>query len=141
MATTDKVKKTSIKDSLLKNIKLVLYISLGVFSTISVIGGGVLYVDRNYAHAGDVKQILENQKSQIDFSKKQQQQNLVFQLEYYDDRIKYLIAETRRARFIMTDPSIPATAKNHVRDPEDIQREIADLKLRREIIRRNLTGQ
>lgn len=132
--------KETLKEVIVKNAKMVVAIAIGVFTLIGTIGGGVLYVDNNFAHAADVQQLLKNQNTQIDLYKKHQQQNLVFQLEYYDDRIKALTAEKSRSHFIMNDPNIPATAKAHVRRPEDIQSEINDLKVRREIIRRSLSG-
>ena len=128
----------SVKTVLVNNLKLIILIAVGVFSVIGTIGGGVLWIDNNYAHAGDVGKILQNQESQIKLYNQHQQQNLVFQLEYYDDRIRYLQRVKVQSVTIWSDPKVPRHIKAYTRSPDDIQAEINDLKNRRELIRRSI---
>lgn len=99
-----------------------------VFGIIASIGGAVLYVETNYAHANDVKTIVRNQSLLIN-------QNMLFQLEYYDDRIKKLEMELSRNQEILSDPQITRGVRAYTRRPQDIQDEIRELKSRREILK------
>ena len=97
--------------------------ALGLVATI---GGAILYVENNYAHADDVKEVLKSQQTQIKLYERTQRQNLMFQLEYYDDRLRMLNAELE--------------TKASKRNPLDIQREINDTIQRRELTRSMLTN-
>ena len=101
------------------------------FGIIATIGGGVLYVENTYANAGDVRSIIKNQNIQI-------KQNLMFQLEYYDDKIKKLEIEKSRSEEILQDPSTSRSYRAYTRKPEAIQEEIQEIKIRRDIVRRDL---
>lgn len=100
----------------------------GIFGIIATVGGAVLYVENNYANAGDVKTIVRNQSLIIN-------QNLIFQMEYYDDRIKKLEMEMNRNQEILTDPSISRSVRAYTRKPSDIQEDIKELKSRREVLK------
>lgn len=100
----------------------------GIFGIIATVGGAVLYVENNYANAGDVKTIVRNQSLIIN-------QNLIFQMEYYDDRIKKLEMEMIRNEEILSDPSIPRAVRAYTRKPSDIQEDIKELKSRREVLK------
>lgn len=129
-----------LKDRIYRNLKMIIVISVGVFSVIGTIGGGVLYVDNNFAHAGDVQQMLKQQKEQIDLAKQHQRANLLFQLEYYDNKIKLLQMEKNKAMTLKNSPNISPSIKMYIREPNDIQDEINDLKIRREFVRKSLSG-
>ena len=58
-------------------------------STIAAIGGAVIYVETNYAHAADVKEILTTQQTMVKNQERSQRSQIMFQLEYYD--FEYLI--------------------------------------------------
>lgn len=102
----------------------------GIFSIIATVGGAVLYVENNYANAGDVKTIIRNQSMMIN-------QNLIFQMEYYDDRIRKLETELAKSQEIISDNTIPKSIRAYTRKPDDIKSEIQELKSRRQIITDN----
>lgn len=112
---TDKVKNTSTTIA-------------GIFGIIATVGGAVLYVENNYANAGDVKTILNNQSIQM-------RQTQLFQLEYYDDRIRKLEQERNRNQEILADPKITPQTRAFTRKPEEINEEIREIKSRREIVK------
>jgi hypothetical protein len=105
---------------------------------IAAVGGAALYVDHNYANAQDVKEVLRNQSLQIDFFQQSQKQNLMFQLEYYDDKIKKLEIDRARSEEINADQSVSRSTRAYTRRSSDIQEEINELKLRRDIVKRSL---
>lgn len=107
-----------------------------IFSTIAVIGGSVLYVESNFANAKDLKDISENQQKQLKIQSTQQRQLTLFQLEYYDDKIRKLQEDKRVA-----DEKVRTRSANRaiMKTPEEIQEEIEDMKKRREIVRKALT--
>lgn len=111
-----------------------------IFSTVAVIGGGVIYVESNYANAADLKEISANQQKALKSQISQQRQLSVFQLEYYDDKIKKLQEEKRiaidREKIIATGQRSLYRSIN--KSPEEIQEEIDDIKKRREIVRKAL---
>lgn len=111
-----------------------------IIGSITAIGGVVLYINSTYAHAADVEKILQNQDKQFDLFNKSQRQALVFQLEYYDEKIQKLTKEKQRAQELLNDPKTSASMKRYIRQPDEIQSEINDVKQRREIVRRSLTG-
>lgn len=102
---------------------------------IATIGGAVLYVENNYANAQDVKEVLRNQRAQIDMYQRSQKDNMMFRLEYYDDRIAKLQEEKRlaeeRERNRVANRAIQKTAK-------EIEEEIKELRIRRELVKRSL---
>lgn len=102
---------------------------------IATIGGGVLYVENNYANAQDVKDVLRNQQAQIELQRRSQKDNMIFRLEYYDDRLAKLQEEKRvaeeRERSRVANRAIQKTAK-------EIEEEIKELKERRELVKRSL---
>lgn len=104
--------------------KLAAYLSL-----VGMIAGGVVYINTNYAQAADVKQILENQNTQLKLYSQAQRKNMIFQLEYYDDRIKKLNEEKQRA---LNNP------RSNTRSIQDIQSDIDDTKKRRELVRESI---
>lgn len=106
-----------------------------IFSTIAVIGGAVIYVESNYANAKDLQEIAITQQHALKIQSTQQRQLSVFQLEYYDDKIKKLQEEKRMA--VERDKSSQRSRAIY-RTPDEIQEEIEDLKKRREIVRRTL---
>ena len=100
-------------------------------STIAAIGGAVIYVETNYAHAADVKEILTTQQTMVKNQERSQRSQIMFQLEYYDDRLKRLAQE-------LDTKSNNPTAKGQ-RSLTDINSDISDVKLRREMARKSLT--
>lgn len=109
-----------------------------IFAIIASIGGGILYVEHNYANAGDVKELVKNQNSQIELLKRSQTQNSLFQLEYYDNYIKRLEMDRNRSEQLLNDPKTSNSQRAYTRSPGDIQKEIDDLNTRREIVKRSL---
>ena len=109
-----------------------------IISVIAAIGGGALYVDHNYANAQDVKTVIRNQSLQIEFFQQSQKQNLMFQLEYYDDKIKKLELERARSEEMNADQSVSRSTRAYTRKSSDIQEEINELKMRREMVKRSL---
>lgn len=115
-------------------------VALSALSAIVItIGGAVLYVENNYAHAQDVKSLLRNQSSQIQLYQQSQTQNQLFQLEYYDNTIKKLEIERIRSEELLADPSITRGVRAYTRKPSDIQDEINELKARKEVVRKSIT--
>lgn len=106
-----------------------------LFTIIATIGGAVLYVENNYAAAADVKEVLRNQQSQIELQKRAQKDNMIFRLEYYDDRLAKLQEEKRvaeeRERTRSVNRAVQKTSK-------EIEEEIKEMKLRRELVKRSL---
>ena len=96
-------------------------------SLVASIGGAIVYVENNYAHAEDVKEILTSQKAMIKNQERSQRSQIMFQLEYYDDRIKKLTAE-------LSLPKGPG-----IRSKVEVQSELDDIKKRRELARAALT--
>lgn len=109
-----------------------------LFAIIASIGGAILYVENNYANAADVKELLRNQNSQIEIMRQAQRENRVFQLEYYDNTIKKLETERNRSEQLLSDPKTTNAQRAYTRNPADIQREINDLNMRKEIIKRGI---
>jgi hypothetical protein len=106
-----------------------------LFTIIATIGGAVLYVNNNYANAEDVKEVLRNQRAQISMQERSQKDNMMFRLEYYDDRLAKLQEEKRiaeeRERTGTRNRAIQKTSK-------EISEEITELKIRRDLVRRSL---
>jgi sensor histidine kinase YesM len=100
-----------------------------IFTTIATIGGAALYVQNNYASASEVKAIAKNQEQQYKLQSAQQRQLMLFQLEYYDDKIKKLQEEKRAAE---------QNAARARRTPSEVQEEIVDIKTRRDLTRKSL---
>jgi len=98
-------------------------------SVVGMIAGGIIYMNTNYAQAADVKQVLENQERQIRLYSQSQRNNMIFQLEYYDDRIRKLNEEKERAS---------RNPKGNTRSVQDIQSDIDDTKKRRELVRESI---
>lgn len=107
-----------------------------IFSTIAVIGGAVIYVESNFANAKELKDISENQQRQIKIQSTQQRQMSIFQLEYYDDKIKKLQDDKRVA--IEREKTNKLPSRGVYRTPEEIQEDIDDIKRRREYSRKIL---
>ena len=106
-----------------------------IFSTIAVIGGAVLYVENNFANASDLKSISETQQKQIKSQVTQQRQMSIFQLEYYDDKIRKLQEEKRIAEERMRTQTMRRSVQ---KTPQEIQEEIDDVKKRRDLVRKSL---
>lgn len=106
-----------------------------LFTIIATIGGAVLYVNNNYANAQDVKEVLKNQRAQIDMYERSQKDNMMFRLEYYDDRLAKLQEEKRiaeeRERNKTQSRAVQKTSK-------EISEEITELKIRRDLVKRSL---
>lgn len=100
------------------------------FSLITLIGGSILYFETTYAHAADLQEIIQNQKTQIKLYEKSQRQQSLFQLEYYDDRTRKLLAELAQAQ---------KTKSSAMRSIPEIQNDINDTKQRRDIVRQQIT--
>lgn len=102
---------------------------------IATIGGAVIYVENNYANAQDVKEVLRNQRAQIEMQQRSQRSSLMFKLEYYDDRISKLQEEKRiaeeRERTRAANRAIQKTSK-------ELDEEIKEVKLRRELVKKEL---
>jgi hypothetical protein len=106
-----------------------------IFSTISVIGGATLYVNNNFANAADLKSISETQQKQLKIQVTQQRQMTLFQLEYYDDKLRKLQEEKRIAdERLRTRTAIRSIQKT----PQEIQEEIDDVRKRRDLVRKAL---
>lgn len=118
----------SIMSAITEKIKNASTAIAGIFGIIATVGGAVIYVENNYANAGDVKTIIRNQSMIIN-------QNQLFQLEYYDDRIKKLEMEMSRNQEILNDPNVSKSVRAYTRRPDSIQEEIKELKSRREIVK------
>jgi hypothetical protein len=94
-----------------------------IVAVVAAIGGSVLYVNDTYAQSKDVKSMLELQGQQLkELQALRREQNL-FQLEYYDDRLKMLNEQSTRV-----NPN----------QQLQLQREIQNLEIRRDITRRAL---
>jgi endo-alpha-1,4-polygalactosaminidase (GH114 family) len=106
-----------------------------IFSTIAVIGGSILYVENNFANAKDLKELSESQQKQLKIQSTQQRQMTIFQMEYYDDKIRKLQEEKRIA-----EERVRTRAANRaiMKSPDEVQEEIEDLKRRRDIVRKTL---
>jgi hypothetical protein len=116
---------------LIESIKTKASLITTVFSTVAAIGGAVIYINNNYAQAADVKEILANQQQILQLQRMQQQSTIVFQLEYYDDRIRRLNAELAQAE------ALNAQTRNQIkiRPLNEIKSDLEDTKNRREITR------
>ena len=106
-----------------------------IFTVVATIGGAVLYVENNYANAQDVKEVLRNQRAQIEIQQRSQKDNMMFRLEFYDREIAKLQEQKRiaelRNRSQTNNRAIEKT-------PQELQEEITELKQRRELIKRSL---
>jgi len=92
-------------------------------SLVGTIGGAILYFESTYAHADDMKQMVQTQTTLIRNQERSQRQGMLFQLEYYEDKLKQLGNELSR-------PQRPVA---------DIQRDITDTLQRRDLARKFLT--
>ena len=106
-----------------------------IFSTIAAIGGAIVYVESNFANAKDLQDLSENQQKQLKIQSSQQRQLSVFQLEYYDDKIRKLQEEKR---FTLDREKSRSQARSIYKTSDEIQEEIDDLKKRRDIVHRSL---
>ena len=102
---------------------------LGILGTIIA---ATIYVNSNFAQAADVEKILKNQTRQIELYTEAQRSNKVFQLEYYDDRLKKLTDEREKAK---AQANRPQSQRSVTRSVDEIQTDIDDTKMRREIVR------
>ena len=102
---------------------------LGILGTIAA---ATIYVNSNFAQAADVEKILSNQSKQIELYTEAQRSNKVFQLEYYDDRLKKLTDEREKAK---AQANRPQAQRSVTRSVDEIQTDIDDTKKRREIVR------
>lgn len=108
-----------------------------IFSTIALIGGSVIYVETNFASAKDIKDITETQQRALKVQSTTQRQFNIFQLEYYDDKLKKLQDEKRIAAD-REKSNIKTPSRNIQRSTEEIQEDIDDIKKRREFVRKTL---
>ena len=106
-----------------------------IFTTIATIGGAVIYVESNYASAKDLQSVSRNQEQLIRSQTTQQRQMAVFQLEYYDDKLKKLLEEKRIAEERVRTGTLTRAVQ---RTPSEIQEDINDIKQRRELVRKTL---
>lgn len=111
-----------------------------IFGVIGSVATAVLYIDHNYAHAADIQTIIQNQTKQIDLYGKQERENQIFKLEYYQDKLKSLELEKRKSEAILSNPKTSPTLKALTRTPEEIQSEIDDIKQRSEIVKKSIVG-
>lgn len=111
-----------------------------VVAFLAASAGAVVAVDSRYAHAGDVRTILESQKKQLELYQQHQREVQLFQVDVYSSRIKQLEDEKRKAQFVHSTPSVSATTKALTRTPTDIDNEIVDLKKRKEFVEKNIVG-
>lgn len=109
-----------------------------IAAIIATVGGCILYVENNFANAGDVKSLIRNQTQQLEMVQRGQTQNYMFQLDYYDQQIRKLEFEKSRASEILLDPQTTRTQRAYTRRPEDIQTEINELKSRRDLVRNSI---
>lgn len=93
-------------------------------AVVTAIVVSVISVESRYAHANDVKELVRNQGEQIKLMNQNSARNLMFQLEYYDNAIK------QRER------TLAATQSPNAR--LEISREIDDLKMKREFVRKQI---
>jgi hypothetical protein len=108
-----------------ETIKLHTNAITSIIAVVAAIAGGVLYVNDTYAQSKDVKSMIELQEKQLhEIIELRRTQNM-FQLEYYDDRIKSI-----NQQLIV----VPRTNPNHLL----MQRELQTLELRRELTRKSL---
>lgn len=106
-----------------------------LFAIVATIGGGVLYVENNYANASDVREVLRNQRAQIELQQQNQRSGLMFRLEYYDDRIAKLQEEKRIAEMRERSGSQQRAIQ---KTPREIEEEIKEVRERRELVKRSL---
>ena len=108
-----------------ETIKLHTSAITSIVAVVVAIGGSVLYVNDTYAQSKDVKTMLELQEKQLQEIIELRRSQNMFQLEYYDDRIKSI-----NQQLIV----VPRANPNHLL----MQRELQNLELRRELTRRSL---
>ena len=111
------------------------------FTLVATIGGAVLYFESTYAHAADVKSLIGTQEQIIKNQDRSQRQQIMFQLEYYDDRIKRLTAELAQAEAVQATQAAPSRAQGMyavTRPTAEIKQELEDVKKRRDIARQGL---
>jgi len=104
---------------------------------IAAVAGGVIGVESRYAHAGDVQIILKNQQTQIDLYRQHQIENSLFQLEFYNQRIRRLEDEKRRSQVLRSGPS-SRTTRALTRDPSEIDADVAEAKAKKEYVERTM---
>lgn len=112
----------------------------GTVTVFAAISGGVIAVESRYAHADDVKQILMNSKQQLELYQNHQREVVLFQVDYYADRIKQLEDERRRAQVVHSSPTTSSTTKAITRTPSDINLEIEDLRKRKDFAEKKIVG-
>ena len=125
----------NLTDKVMSTVKSMSTLVMGSISLIAAIGGSIIYVENNYAHADDTKQIIQNQTQQLKQFDQSQRSLGLFQLEYYDDKLKRLYIEKQQSE---SQPK-RAQQRGQVRSPEQIQDEIKDVKQRKELITRSIT--
>jgi hypothetical protein len=103
------------------------------FTLIATIGGAALFFDTTYAHAADVKSLIGTQELIIQNQERSQRQQLMFQVEYYDDRIKRLTAELAIAESLSVAPARAQGQYAQSRPVVEIRNELDDVKKRREL--------
>lgn len=132
--------ETKLKETTTNKASSWLTILTGSFSLVAGIAGTVIYFETNYAHAGDVQRILDQQQQQIKLYERSQRQNSLFQLEYYDSRIRQLNDELARTEQQSTPQGarVLGNQQRNSRTSEEVQNEINDLKQRREFVRKNM---
>jgi hypothetical protein len=94
---------------------------------VTIIVTSVLAVEARYANAADVKEMVRNQGEQIRALNQNNTRSLIFQLEYYDNAIR------QRERSI----AVPQTPNAR----RQIDSELEELKMKREIVRKQLIEQ
>lgn len=119
---------------LAEKIKNTSSVITGVLGIVAAVGGAILYVENNFANAQDVKTLIRNQNIQM-------RQSQMFQLEYYDDKLKKLEIEKNKNEELLKDPKINGGARAYIRKPEDISEEIKELKIRRDIVKKDLISE
>lgn len=124
-----------MSDSAWAAIKEKLGVITAGFSVVSTVVGGFLWMEHNFASAADLGVVIRNQDRQIQMIEQTQRQSSMFQLEYYDDRIRKLQVEKQQAEEVQRSRS---QARGLFRSPDQIQSDIDDLKQRRELVRRSL---
>lgn len=128
--------------TLFEKFKEHLVAASSVLAFAATIAGGIIYVNSNYASAKEVNTLLQKQESisakqdqQIKLQISTQRQQSIFQLEYYDDKLKKLQEEKRIAEERVRTRSLSRAVQ---KTPDEIQDEINDMRKRRDIVRKSL---
>lgn len=108
-----------------------------LLAIIASVGGAIIYVETNYAHADDIKKILQQQEKQIQLLDQTQKTLSFHRLEYYDDRIERLRNERTTTESMS---KIPAFNQLKKRSTAEIDSEIVEIKRRKEILKESLTA-